>query len=216
MASVVFLCITAVIADTSYFSNLNAHTTPSLKYLLQVRSGNSHGDAKGDGENIEPLSLEGESRSTTASGEGKSNIWIEKEEEMVEDEVSKGTHPLTVDDVLRKLRRVWNQKQFVHPGGNSSQTTLSASDGPISSRMLFDQILQQLQHPAQWAGGKLWLDQDFALSLRGLAVLAQHPQLLQSQGKATPIPTRAVSPVLRHPCYILSSNHDVECGRCGS
>lgn len=163
--------------------------------LLKVRSGNSHSDAKGDdSEIVEPLSPSDREIQSTTDIEEKSNNWTELDEEK-DTEGNLETLPLTVEDVLLKLRRIWNQKQFIHPpvqGSNQSSAINSPSDGAISSKALFNQILQQLQHPAQWAGGKLWLDQDFALSLRGLAVLAQHPQLLQTLGKSVPIPTRAV------------------------
>ena len=90
---------------------------------------------------------------------------------------------ITLETAMAKLRRIWKQKQFIHtPSAPQSSSNVTTS-GVLSSSALYEQLLQQLRHPAQWSGGKLWLEQDFALSLRGLAVLAQHPQLLQGQGQ---------------------------------
>jgi len=103
--------------------------------------------------------------------------------------------PMTEEAIMACLRRIWRQKlvSYSPPSANISQAT-NASSTSISEAALLEQLLQQLRHPAQWQGGRLWLAQDLALSLRGLAVLAQHPQLLQPQAQHSQqlFPCRAV------------------------
>lgn len=94
-------------------------------------------------------------------------------------------------NVINNIKDIW--KHHVTPSPSPHYLKQLTNVTAISNirpngtdkHTLYKQILSQFVNPLNIAGGSssktLWLDQEFVLNIKGLAKLAQHPELLKTQ-----------------------------------
>lgn len=111
----------------------------------------------------------------------------------------------------RGLQALW--KDFIHMPSPVDLADLTAEQRLAALRAnntdkdaLYRQLVSQFDDPLATGGRRaLWLDQEFALNLKGLAVLAVHPHLTQSFGES-------ISKKLARGLKLLSSSQKAASG----
>eukprot|EP01038_Epipyxis_sp_PR26KG_P008477 gene8477-11459_t len=95
-----------------------------------------------------------------------------------------------ISDVIKELKVIW--KEFILPpmsleainkvkADYQSSTPLSSRANGTEEATLHNHLLVQFMEPVAYSGRRaMWMDQEFSLLLKGMAVLAQHPEMMPS------------------------------------